>query len=92
MKTKRQHPRWTTTKKTRKRVSKTTMREKPVIKEFKELLLTHPVERMYMERMITSIPKLTPAQRKANPPPKDRLLYTSPSPRDDELSRMPSSA
>jgi phosphatidylserine decarboxylase len=40
MKTKRQHPRWTTTKKTRKRVSKTTMREKPVIKEFKELLLT----------------------------------------------------
>jgi phosphatidylserine decarboxylase len=71
MKTKRQHPRWTTTKKTRKRVSKTTMREKPVIKEFKELLLTHPVERMYMERMITSIPKLTPAQRKANPPPKD---------------------
>ena len=25
-------------------------------------------------------------------PPKDCLLYTSPSPRDDELSRMPSSA
>jgi len=70
-KTRRTHPKWTTLSKTRKNRKITSTSLKPAIKEFKEMLLEYPVERLYMERMISSIPKLTAKQLAEGRPPKD---------------------
>ena len=70
-KTRRIHPKWTTLRKTRTNTKSKSMPVKTVIKEFKQLLLDDPVERLYMERMITSIPKLTQKQIAESRPPKD---------------------
>lgn len=73
MKTRRlkSHPKWTNLKKTVKRRNFKKMSEKPVIKEFKQMLLKYPVERLYMDRMITSISKLTKSQLQESIPPAD---------------------
>ena len=51
-----------------------------------------PIEEVQRELGIKNIDKLASNENPIGPSPKACLLYTSPSPRDGLLSRMPSSA